>query len=58
MATLDVQGKNHGLAFTVEMLPFCGKTFRVLKRLETMIQESSRRLIRLEDTVILEKCHM
>jgi hypothetical protein len=52
--TLDINGKNHGLAFTVEMLPFCGKTFRVLKRLETMIHEPTGRLIRLEDTVILE----
>lgn len=62
-ATLDVQGKNHGLAFTVEMLPFCGRTFRVLKRLERMIHEPTRELIHLDDTVILENatcdgCHI
>lgn len=52
--TLNKQGKNRGLAFTVEMLPFCGRTFRVLRRLEKMINEPTRRLIRVEGTVILE----
>jgi hypothetical protein len=62
-STLDAQGKNRGLAFTVEMLPFCGGTFRVLRRLEKMIHEPTRKLIDLEDTVILENvtcdgCHI
>jgi hypothetical protein len=52
--TLNKEGKNRGLAFTVEMLPFCGRTFRVLTRLEKMMNESTRRLIPVEDTVILE----
>ncbi len=61
--TLNRQGKNRGLAFTVEMLPFCGRTFRVLRRLEKMINEPTRRLIRVEGTVILENvtcdgCHI
>ena len=61
--TLNKQGKNRGLAFTVEMLPFCGRTFRVLRRLEKMINEPTRRLIRVEGTVILENvtcdgCHI
>jgi hypothetical protein len=61
--TLNRQGKNRGLAFTVEMLSFCGGTFRVLRRLEKMINEPTRRLIRVEGTVILENvtcdgCHI
>ena len=61
--TLNRQGKNRGLAFTVEMLPFCGGKFRVLRRLEKMINEPTRRLIRVEGTVILENvtcdgCHI
>ena len=61
--TLNSQGKNRGLAFTVEMLPFCGRTFRVLRRLEKMINERTGKLIRLEGTVILENvtcdgCHI
>jgi hypothetical protein len=62
-STLDKDGKNRGLAFTVEMVPFCDRTFRVLRRLEKMIQESSRTIVHLEDTVILENvtcngCHI
>ena len=61
--TLDRQGKNRGLAFTVEMLPFCRGTYRVLRRLEKMIHEPTRKLVDVEDTVILENvtcdgCHI
>jgi hypothetical protein len=61
--TLDKQGKNRGLDFTVEMLPFCGREFRVLRRLEKMINEPTRQLIHVEGTVILDNvtcdgCHI
>lgn len=52
--TLDAQGKNRGLAFTVEMVRFCGGRHRVLRRVERMIYEPTRKLINLENTVILE----
>ena len=60
--TLNREGKNRGLVFTVEMLPFCGRTFRVLKRVESIINEPTQTLITLEGTVILENvtcdgCH-
>lgn len=60
--TLNREGKNRGLVFTVEMLPFCGGTFRVHKRVEKIIDEPSQTLIGLEGTVILENvtcdgCH-
>jgi hypothetical protein len=62
-STLDSHGKNRGLAFSVEMLPFCNRTFRVLKRLERTIHEPTRKLIHLDNTVILEDvicdgCHI
>ena len=53
-ATLDAKGKNRGLAFSVEMLPFCNRTFRVLNRLERTIHEPTRKLIHLDNTVILD----
>jgi hypothetical protein len=61
--TLDAAGRNKGLVFTVEMLPSCGGTYRVLRRLDRMIHEPTRRLMDLEDTVILEDvicngCHI
>lgn len=52
--TLDRNGKNRGLAFTVEMLPFCGREFRVLRRVERMIHEPSGELMPVKSTVILE----
>ena len=61
--TVDQDGKNRGLAFTVEMLPFCGRTFRVLRRLDRMILDPSRTMLELRNTVILENvvcdgCHI
>jgi hypothetical protein len=62
VATLDRRGKNRGMAFTAEMIVFCGQHFRVLKRLERMINEETRNLIEVKNTVILENvacdgCH-
>jgi hypothetical protein len=52
--TLDREGRNRGMAFTVEMLPFCGRRFRVLRRLERIIPDAGERMIELQNTVMLE----
>jgi hypothetical protein len=55
LATLDQHGKLRGLAFNREMAKFCGKRFRVYKRLEKMILESTGELRRIRTpTVMLE----
>ena len=61
--TLDANGMNRGLRYTLDMLPYCGKSYRVLSRLEKMIHEPTRRLVELKDTVILDDsvcrgCHI
>ena len=38
-ATLDRRQKNRGLLFDVEMLPFCGQRFRLLTKVERIIDE-------------------
>jgi hypothetical protein len=54
-ATLDHHGKLKGLAFNREMAKFCGRRFRVYKRLEKMILESTGELRRIKTpTVMLE----
>ena len=54
-ATLDQHGKLRGLAFNREMAKFCGKRFRVYKRLEKMILESTGELRKIRTpTVVLE----
>jgi hypothetical protein len=41
MKTLDVNGKNRGMFFDTEMLPFCGKKYRVKQRASQVIDEKT-----------------
>jgi hypothetical protein len=53
--TLDGGATNRGLRFVHEMLPACGKRFRILDRVDKMIDEKSGRMIELKnDCFILE----
>lgn len=55
LATLNEKGKNRGLWFDVEMLPFCGGTYRVRKRVNRIIDERNGKLIHIKsDCVMLE----
>jgi hypothetical protein len=54
-ATLSPQGKNRGLWFDREMLPFCGRTFRVRQRIQRIIDERDGRMIEFKtDCVTLD----
>lgn len=44
LSTLDRSGKNRGLTFDSEMIPYCGRRFRVLRRVETIIDEATGKL--------------
>jgi hypothetical protein len=39
VATLDSEGRNRGLFFDREMLPYCGGTFRIRKRVTRFIDD-------------------
>jgi hypothetical protein len=53
--TLSDKGKNRGLWFDREMVPFCGKTFRVRKRIERLIDERTSQMVELKsDCVTLD----
>lgn len=54
LETLDSRGKNRGLLFMPEMLKYCGKKFRVYKRLEKIILESTGELRKIRNTVLLD----
>jgi hypothetical protein len=53
--TLTDKGKNRGLWFDVEMLQFCGRTFRVRRRIERFVHDRDGTMIELpSDCVTLE----
>lgn len=51
--TLDVRNRNRGLSFDVEMVPYCGGTYRVLRRVEMIINEKTGRMMRLPNNCIV-----
>jgi hypothetical protein len=54
-ATLNRDGQHRGLYFDREMLPFCGKTYRVKKRISRIIDDHTGAVIELKsDCVTLE----
>jgi hypothetical protein len=50
--TLEDGVRNRGLSFDSEMAPFCGGTFRVLRRAERIIEEGTGRMLRLRKDCI------
>ena len=51
----QMKGRNRGLWFDREMLPFCGGTYRVRQRVTRIIDEHDGRLLELNrDCVTLE----
>jgi hypothetical protein len=53
--TLDRNNTNRGLSFDTEMLKYCGRRARVLRRVERIIDERTGRMRRLGgDCIILE----
>ena len=54
-ATLDTKGQHRGLPFTKEMMKFCGKRYKVHKRLDKIILEATGELRTMKNpTVLLE----
>jgi hypothetical protein len=55
LKTLNTENKNHGLYFDAEMVPFCGGTYRVLRRVTKILDEKTGRLARMKtSSIILE----
>jgi hypothetical protein len=54
-ATLGPDGRNRGLTFDWEMLPYCGGTYRVRQRVRRFIDESRAQMVELKtDAVTLD----
>ena len=53
MRTLNQGARNRGLSFDVEMVPYCGKTFRVLRRVDHIVNEKTGRMIRMPNACLI-----
>jgi hypothetical protein len=51
--TLDVNNSNRGLSFDPEMLAYCGRQARVLRRVERVVDERTGRLLSLKRACIV-----
>lgn len=55
VATLNPDKKNRGLLFDAEMLPYCGGIYKVLRRVERLIDERSHKMIQMKgDCIVLD----
>jgi hypothetical protein len=55
LRTLNVENKNRGLYFDAEMVPFCGRTYRVLRRVNNILDEKTGKMMRMKSaSIILE----
>jgi hypothetical protein len=54
LPTLDQNAKHRGLRFVPEMYDFCGRRFRVFKRVEKICIENTPDMRRISNTVLLE----
>jgi hypothetical protein len=53
LATLDVNNKNRGLYFDAEMVPYCGHSFRVLRRVKRILDESTGKMMEFKNPCIM-----
>ncbi|MGC9471133.1 MAG: hypothetical protein ACP5D1_06285 [Bacteroidales bacterium] len=53
-STLDHEGKNRGLQFSADMLPFCGGKYKVAGKVNKIIDMESGKMVNIRNTVILE----
>jgi hypothetical protein len=53
MVTLDQGQKNRGLWFDGEMLPYCGGIYRVLRRVNRIVDEKTGKMIQMKSSCIV-----
>ena len=53
LQTLNTKSQNRGLSFDAEMVPFCGKTYRVLQRVSRIINEQTGKMQEMKTPCIM-----
>jgi hypothetical protein len=53
LQTLNSEGKNRGMSWDAELVPYCGKTYRVLKRVTKIIDEKTGEMQEMKNLCII-----
>jgi hypothetical protein len=53
LATVNTENQNRGLLFDAEMVPYCGGTYRVLKRVSRILDEKTGALLKMKHPCII-----
>jgi len=53
LLTLDKDNRNRGMAFDGEMMPFCGRTYRVRNRVEKFADEKTEKMKTLKTPAVV-----
>jgi hypothetical protein len=53
LATCNVDNKNRGMGFDGEQMPYCGGTYRVLKRVDRIINERTGKMMQMKNPCII-----
>ncbi|MCL4762494.1 MAG: hypothetical protein KJ018_12095, partial [Burkholderiales bacterium] len=53
LRTINTDSRNRGMKFDAEQVPYCGRTFRVLKRVNRIIHEETGRMMELKTPCII-----
>jgi hypothetical protein len=53
LESLDTATKNRGMAFSAEMVPYCGKTFRVKSRVTRLVDEKTGKMLHMKSPCII-----
>jgi hypothetical protein len=53
LATVTTENQNRGMIWDAELVPYCGKTYRVLRRLDRLIDEKTSKMITMKSPCII-----
>lgn len=53
LATCHVDNRNRGMGFDGEMVPFCGKTYRVLAKVDHIINEKTGKMMNMKNPCVI-----
>jgi hypothetical protein len=53
LKSLNTRNRNRGMYFDAEEVPYCGKTFRVLKRVDRIVNEKTGRMLEMQTPCVI-----